>query len=240
LKSTGVRVKVQLQRLDQPGVGVTLVDCPEVLLNLFPEGRHDPRAPFSVLMIDDEIPSDGDLMLDATKLRLVTLGVPGLALLVGRAAKAWTPANADDRVPVEATPTPASVPMQPPAADRPPAAGDLAFLAEARAKLKPGDLRRDLGALIDRVRALQPRGTLRVAQGGFGQPRRYVNVPDNFVSFTIQSQSILVHARRSGAARQSKFKLSRERRPYIRFQLRNTEDLAAALPLIEASWRRGA
>ncbi|MDB5474714.1 MAG: hypothetical protein JWP49_225 [Phenylobacterium sp.] len=230
-------MKVQLQRLDQPGVGVTLVDCPEVLLNLFPDVRQNPRAPFSVLMIDDEIPPDGDLMLDATKLRLVTLGVPGLALLVGRTAKIWTPANADDdHMAVEATPAPAPAP----AANPTPGAGDLAFLAEARAKLKHADLRRDVGDLIECVRALQPRGTLRVASGGFGQPRRYVNAPDNFVGFTIQSQSILVHARRSGAARQSKFKLSRERRPYIRFQLRNTEDLAAALPLIEASWRRGA
>jgi len=65
-------------------------------------------------------------------------------------------------------------------------------------------------------------------------------VPDNFVSFTIQSQAIVVHARRSGAARQSSFKISPERRHYIRFRLRTSQDLEAALPLIEASWRRGA
>lgn len=238
LKSAGVRVKVQLQRLNQPGVGVTLVDCPAVLLNLFPDARQGPPAPFSVLMIDEEIPPDGDLMLDATKLRLVTLGVPGLALLVGRSAKAWTPANADDRVRVEVTPVP--VPAPGPAPDPTPGAGDLAFLAEARAKLKHEDLRRDLGGLIERVRALQPRGSLRAIHGRLGQSRRYVNAPDNFVGFTIQSRAIVVHARRSGAARQSKFKLSEDRRPYIRFRLRNAADLEAALPLIEASWRRGA
>ncbi|MDB5493407.1 MAG: hypothetical protein JWP86_744 [Phenylobacterium sp.] len=213
---------------------MTLVDCPAVLLNLFAGARQGPPAPFSVLMIDEEIQPDGDLMLDATKLRLVTLGVPGLALLVGRSAKVWRPANADDLVQAEATPAVAAAP------DPTPAAGDLAFLAEARAKLKHGDLRRDLGGLVERVRALQPRGTLRAISGGLGHRRRYVNAPDNFVGFTIQSQAILVHARRTGAARQSGFKLSEERRPYIRFRLRNAADLDAALPLIEASWRRGA
>ncbi|WP_327457500.1 hypothetical protein [Phenylobacterium sp.] len=231
-------MNVQLQRLAQPAVDVTLVDCPEILLKLFQDPGQGPLAPFSVLMIDEEIPTDGDLMLDATKLRLVTMGAPGLALLVGRRAKAWAPANADDPIRVEVTPAPAVAPAAVPSPA--PGAGDLAFLAEARAKLKHADLCRALGGLLERVRALQPRGALRALDGGLGHRRRYVNAPDNFVSFTIQSRAIVVHARRSGAARMSKFKLADERRPYMRFRLCNAADLEAAFPLIEASWRRGA
>jgi hypothetical protein len=227
-----------LERLDQSGVGMALVDCPEILLNLFPEAPRSPSTPFSVLMIDDEIPPDGDLVLDAAKLRLVTAGTPGLALLVGRSARAWMPANADDPARVETTDSePTALPDV--AAVRGPAAGDLEFLAAARAKLKHGDLRRDVGSLVERVRALQPRGSLRAFGGGLGQQRRYVNAPDNFVSFIIQPRAIVVHARRTGTARMSQFKLSEAHRPFIRFRLRNAADIEAAVPLIEASWGRG-
>ncbi|THD74490.1 MAG: hypothetical protein E7812_19460 [Phenylobacterium sp.] len=225
-------MRIHLERLRQPQLGVTLVDCPEVLLNLFQQERPYPPPPFSVLMVDGDIPIEGDLVLDASRLTAVTIGLPGFALLVGRSAKPLA-ANID-------TPFDFEVELASEAEPPLPALGDLEFLAEADAKLKDEALRRDLRALVEQVRAMAPKGTLRGAKTGLGFTRRYVNVPDNFVGFTIRNQAVVVRARRSGVARMSKFKIAHEQRPFIRFQLRSPEDVVAALPLIEASWRRGA
>lgn len=221
-----MRVKIHLERINEPQLGVTLVDCPEMLLNFFPQARPQPAPPFSVLMVDDEIPPDGELFVDATKLRPVVLGQPGFALLIARsAAPALVAANADE-------PDEAAAPK--------PAAGDLEFLADAEARLKSPEMRENLRSLIEHIRAMAPRGTLRSSRIGLSGGRRYVHVPDNFVGFTIRNQAVLVHARRSGAARLSKLKIKADRQPYIRFRLKSPEDVVEAMPLIEASWRRGA
>ncbi|HEX3699109.1 MAG TPA: hypothetical protein VHV27_00390 [Phenylobacterium sp.] len=225
-------MRIHLERLRQPQLGVTLVDCPEVLLNLFQRERANPPPPFSVLMVDGDIPLEGDIVLDASRLTAVTVGLPGFALLVGRSATPLA-ANADERFHLGEDEAQLEMPPLP-------AAGDLEFLAEADAKLKNEAMRRDLRALVEQVRTLAPRGSLHGRNVGLGFTRRYVNVPDNFVGFTIRNQAVVVRARRSGAARMSKFKIAHEQRRFIRFQLRSAEDVADALPLIEASWRRGA
>jgi hypothetical protein len=216
---------------------MTLVDCPEVLLNLFPGERTYPAPPFSVLMIDGDIPLDGDVVLDASRLKVVTVGEPGFALLVGRNSAPLSAANLDEPSLLHVTPHVRTELKL--AAPTIAAAGDLEFLAEADAKLKNERLRSDLRCLVEQVRAMSPRGTLRSYTAGLTHNRSYVNAPDNFVGFAIRRQAVVVRARRTAAARQSKFKISQERRPFIRFQLRSSEDVEAALPLIQASWRRG-
>jgi len=234
-------VKVQLERLPQPEVGIAVVDCPQALLNLFPGARAEPSAPFSVLMVDGAFPPDGEVMLDPSRLTVVMAGRPGYALLVSRnqAMPEWVQTAA-----VSPSSISASLALQPnalkPRSTATPVAGDHEFLAEAAAKVADTDLREGLGFLVGRIRDLQPSGFLCPRDQRFGAGRRFVNFPDKFVGFTLHgpNRPVTVHVRRTRVARQSGFRLASERAPYVRFRLRDADDAAAALPLIEASWSR--
>jgi hypothetical protein len=234
-------LKVQLERLPQPDVGIAVVDCPQALLNLFPGAQAEPSAPFSVLMVDGEVPPDGEVMLDPGRLTMVVAGRPGYALLVSRtqAAPQWAAPEAASAASIAA-----SLALEPQALKLPstatPAAGDHEFLAEAEAKVADSDLREGLGFLVGRIRDLQPSGFLCPRDQRFGAGRRYVNFPDRFVGFTLHAPNrpVTVHVRRTRVARQSGFRLASERGPYVRFRLHDADDAMAALPLIEASWSR--
>ena len=201
--------------------GIQTFECTEQFQNMVGwRERFTEQGYSAYLSAGVPVVEGGEVILDAESISVIRVGKPGLGIVIfplRQDSRRGAIGNSVSDLPAVLT------------------TGDAEFIAQAKAQL-PADLLVAAKELLAETRQLQPAGRLTE-----GRAKKFVNNPDNFVAFTVQPRrvAILVHVRASAASKSAKHvDVAQDRRPYVRFWIEHSSQIAEALDLIRGSFDR--